>query len=472
MVHHLPKTALLAAFLTFEIAAPLSAHEAEKVENPLQTARVRVVDSLGEPIANVTVAPWAIRSEDGHGSWRKDGLGQSEPPTVTTDADGRAEFQYPMYASPSRQVACQAITCRVEHPGYADTVYNDVPVPQVGEPTTIEMLEGAKVGVKPLGEDMAPFADGVYAMWSDDSYGRGREQVVWEGDTLSLPRIQSGEELIRLVRIDQHAATHFSPPLPFVLTEGQVVDLVWALRPAVSVRGVLSDNVPRPVKNGRVSATVIAKAPGDNWENLHWTDWAAVAEDGTFELSGLPAGEPLQIIALCDGYIAASGEPPAFVDEQQRQPTSVQMPQVFDLPPEGQGEITLEMEPSGTCEFTVQDAKGQPVVGIGVVCWPNVKWWDSGSQMYCDSLIRSVDWVAAPAADYTELPNGVEQYENRYRDETDAQGRAVLANIPVGAFRFRIAEARGVAHQYQDLQGQADAAAEGGKQSVTLKPKP
>ncbi|TWT33655.1 hypothetical protein KOR34_34880 [Posidoniimonas corsicana] len=480
------KPRVVSLFLSAALACvpPAIAAESDAAQapNPMLTARVMVVNSDGDPVAGATVAPWAIRSDLGHGSWAPDGQGRSKPPVVQTDERGLAEFEYPKYAAPSRQIPCLQLSCRVEHPDYADTVYNEVPVPQTDGPERIELARGAEVRIAPLDENLEPVTDGVHAMWCDNSYWSSSARARTDGEAIVLPRLTAGAELVRLVRIEGDQATHFSPPLPFLLADGQAVELMESLQPAASVQGRLSDNVPRPVKNGRVAVVVAAKAPGENWETLYWNDWAPVAEDGTFTLTGLPPGEPLQLIGLCDGFIAASGDAPEFADDNERDLrerrlearglADFHLPQVFDLPQEGEAELTVAMKPTGRCEVRVLDAAGAPLAGLQAETWPNVKWWNGGSQIYCSPLRRTaalIDQINEAAWSHDD---GAERYGRLFSGVTDEDGRVTLTGLPLGGHNFIVTEPRGGVHRFEQHEGKLTASAEGTSVEVTMEPLP
>ena len=107
---------------------------------------IRVVDEQGNPIAGATVIPWAIRTTgDVQGGWELNGFGRSWPPTLTTDADGKATIPFPKFAVPEEQIRPKDVTCRVEHPDYAQTSQNDVPVTpeELANITTIVLHPGA-----------------------------------------------------------------------------------------------------------------------------------------------------------------------------------------------------------------------------------------------------------------------------------------------------------------------------------------
>ncbi|MEM6470334.1 MAG: hypothetical protein AAF802_12330 [Planctomycetota bacterium] len=42
---------------------------------------------------------------------------------------------------------------------------------------------------------------------------------------------------------------------------------------------------------------------------------------------------------------------------------------------------------------TVKDEAGDPVADVEVISWPNVQWWNSGSQIYCRMLVKTVQFL-------------------------------------------------------------------------------
>ena len=442
----------------------------DAAEVELLTARVRVTSSDGAPIAGAKVTPWARRASNGHGIWGKEDYGDQGPPTVLTDKEGQALVPYPRFAFPGLKLEPTALTCRVEHADYADSVYNNVPVPQfkgVSEPITLS--RGAQVVFCALDQDSAPVSDGVHVMWSDHSYWACRRQVAAEGNRFTLPRLTAGLELFRLVRVQAGVATHFSNVVPGLLDNGEPLELTEKLRPAVAVNGVLSDNVPRPVSNGRVVAVVVNKS-GEGFESLYWNTWARVDPDGSFVLEGLPPMETLQLIALCDGFRAATGAAPDFAEPRERERAHLPRAQVFDLPFEGTEEVLLEMEPTCECEFRVTDQDGKPIEGIEVQAWPNIFWWNGGSQIYGSPLARTVRGLQDPEADLWAKDEGEALFGRLYSGVTDAQGRAVLEDLPAGKNSYLVTEGRNKVHRFHQAEGKVEVSAERrAEESVELK---
>jgi hypothetical protein len=171
---------------------------------------------------------------------------------------------------------------------------------------------------------------------------------------------------------------------------------------------------------------------GGNGHRVEWISWAPIQSDGTFAIDGWPADEPLQIIALCDGYIATSGTAPAAVDQPPDPKTdSFGRPQVFES--NGEDPITVEMTPLGKCEVTAVDEHDQPVVGVTLTSWPNVGWWNIGSQIYCAPLARGERILRD-----RDYESAVEKaYAAPFQADTDSQGKATL-ELPAGSQHLAI----------------------------------
>lgn len=387
---------------------------------------IRVVDADGEPVVGAEVIPWALRCSQGHGQWRVDGFGESEPPKLMTDAAGWADVPYPRYAVSKEQVRTTEVTLHIDHSGFAynDSEYIEVPRTEQ-EPHTIMLARGALVEIVPLQDGKPAPLEGLNAMWSDGRVWKpGVSPTSTADGALRIPRMPSGTGQVLLVRLDGERATHFSPIIDLKLEDGTTVRERAELRPAIQIKGTLSENVPRPIKNGRMKARIL---PTDSTqEHVFWETWVSIQADGTFAIDAWPAGEAVQIIALCDGYIAESGEPPAVVKKKPRVPDSFYRPQVFS-PQQLREPITLLMSPTIRCAIETADAMGKPIVGVKVSSYPNVGWWNFGSQIYCSPLVRGETLLVG--RDYRNCAD--HSFSTPFEMVTDSQGHGEL-ELPVG----------------------------------------
>jgi hypothetical protein len=394
---------------------------------------VRVVDESGKPVVGATVVPWAIRTQRGaHGAWSANGLGGSEPPTLTTDADGKVTIRFPRFAQKHEKIAPKELTCRVTHPDFAETSYNKAIVTDdvLNDVATIVVKQGAQVEAEAfVGDRLLPM-ERVYALWSSPSQADRKDMKVNAQGRLQLPRLPAGKESVRLVCFPEDGPALLSDVQQLQLANGDRFDARFEMKPAIDVGGQLDEDVPRPVKNGRVVVAVIDGSDGGN--ALQWRAWAKINDDGSFKLAALPQGD-LQVIALCDGYMAQSGAPPDFVSDNKRRASSLNRPQVFGITPE-MHQITLRMTPTSDCLFRVLGPDGSPVAGAKCSFWPNVHWWSDGSQIYCSPLYSTFEWLTDPRR----------AMEERFRSdplfsaETGPDGRAIVKNIPSTEKSFHI----------------------------------
>ena len=298
---------------------------------------VRVIDVEGKAVVGATVVPWAVRSAHGHGMWSVEGQVGSEPPMLTTDGDGKVTIPFPRFIDKARETPPQALTCRVEHPDYAETVYNDVAVVDAELPneSVITLHPGARVSIAAFTADQPLDAQFVHALWSSPSHWSHGSPV--SGTTndqrwRELPRLPAGTELLRLVYVPDDGPVMFSGVRQMLMADGEQYKVRLEMKKACRVEGHLDDSVPRPVQNGRVVAEVIARADGDRRDTLDWRAAVEIRPDGSFTLEAMPRGD-LQVIAVCNGFMAASGEPPEFATDHERQPVPAifSVPQVFSL---------------------------------------------------------------------------------------------------------------------------------------------
>jgi len=390
---------------------------------------VRVVDADGKPVADAKIFPWALRSSQGHGLWRADDKrAELGPKEVVTDESGAAEVAYPYYRDYQEQIRTTSVSLYVDHPEYAyiDHLHIDVPLQADGSYKVV-LTRGVSLEIRPLIEAKPADVANLYAMWSDGrSWRHGSGPVQTKDGTLLMPAMAPGKNSVLLVKLDGEHATHFSRITDVELKPGEAKKVDVELRPSMRIEGALSFNVPRPVRNGRIKTETLPPA-GAGSDRVSWCTWAPIRPDGTFVIDGWPAGEAMQLIALCDGYVATSGKAPDVVanrpDPNERDPFN--RPQVFQ--PQESARIVVAMMPMVRCEVTALDAHAAPVAGVKVVSWPNVGWWNVGSQIYGEPLVR---WERLlRVRDYMTAREDV--YPPAFEAMTNEKGKAIL-ELPPG----------------------------------------
>jgi hypothetical protein len=388
---------------------------------------VRVVDEDGEPVAGAKVIPWALRSGQGHGWWSQGDEGSGvDPAEVETDSEGRAEVTYPRYRDVEEHVTTLSVSLFIDHPdfGFIDRLHVDVPLADDGS-HEVRLQRGVRPVVRPLIDGKPADLDSIYAMWSDGRSWRPDTKIEHTDDgALRFPAMAPGPGSVRLVRLEGEHATHFSSVVRFELEKGKAPTIDVELRPSLTVSGRLDEAVPRPIEEGRVVVSTIKPSYNDELA-LDWHSWARIQPDGTFTIEAWPEDEAIQLIALCRGYYAKQGLAPAVV-ENPRDPAKdpYARAQVFESA--GANEIVVPMSPTPLCNVTVQNSEGEPVEGIRVLTCPNVGWWNSGSQIYCETLFRaerllkSRDFKASLDTEFPYPFDGV----------TDARGRVTVVTLP------------------------------------------
>lgn len=420
------------SFVTYSSAVEPSRDPAAEALTELVGAQhilklpVRVVDEQGHPVANAKVAPWALRSSQGHGLWREgDKAAGVGPEAVTTDANGVATVLYPRFENFEEQIRTISVSLAVDHPefAYVNDLHIDVPLETSG-PYEIKLTRGIPVKARPLINGEPTDLDSIYPLWSDGrSWQPGVVPEKLADGALRIPAMSPGKNSILLVNLDDDRPTHFSRILDLELEAGETKTLDIELQPAVRIEGVLSDNVPRPVRNGR--AKVRSLRPAIDYHRVDWFTWAPVRSDGTFTIEAWPADEPLQLIALCDGYIATSGAAPdVVVKPPDPDHDSFCRPQIF----QPQEQIEVAMTPLVRCEVSTVNDAGEPVAGVKVSSWPNVGWWNDGSQIYCNPLVRGERLLHE--RDYQQAID--EAFPYPFECITDAAGNATL-ELPAGS---------------------------------------
>jgi len=202
------------------------------------------------------------------------------------------------------------------------------------------------------------------------------------------------------------------------------------MKPGIRIEGRLDDNVPRPVRNGRVMMDVRPK----EWPALNviedyysydqqyggrnfWHSYRPINPDGTFVFESVPSGEA-DLVVLGDGFAAKSeGQLTNRVNGVLVKAPAGAIAQTFPLTaPVTQ--IVVKTEPTATLEFTARTKNGKPIEGVWVGMWPGVfRLWGMYGWMKNNSSETT----------YRELPQLPDPV---FGGKTDQNGRLIIRNIP------------------------------------------
>jgi hypothetical protein len=385
---------------------------------------VELKDEEGKPVAGAAVMVYAMRMEekDGHGFWNYQKLGPPKP--VLSNDDGKAVASYPakVHYAP-RTMTTRLVTFNIQHSDFVSKVVHFDLGPKTAEVT---LKRGCEIQLSAVGENGDPVNDfgvmiaGPHApqMWADGGNGTRRTSAVNDGIWQAM-----------MVKPRPDGRTLFSTVLPLRVRPEQAVRIRNVrLRPGTSIRGKLSENVPRPVKDGYVVTVTVPKPANDAWQednpSLTWTQCEAIQADGSFALKSVPRRGEIQILAFCDGWLSKTTVPDQnfFV-----------MGQIFPLVEQPEMELTVEMEPTGTLQVTVTQADGTPIDGGTLSSWPNQKYHMNGATVLGArfSSLTTIENQLVPldqrkpaySRDFDFLP---------FMNQPIKQGKAVLTGLPVG----------------------------------------
>lgn len=404
---------------------PTVENAATRSEEPFFT-RVRVVDPDGNPVVGAEVEPWGLwLQEGGHGAWMNPDRSHGEPPVVHTDARGEAGIPLPQSLPPLTE-----LDCFVTHPNFAEATHRIPVTREEPEHTSIIVIEpGAVVEIVAKHHGISLPAAHIWALTHSPSRDIARKALLDADGNIVLPLLPEGKDLLRIVYAPPDQPMLFSEPTEITLKNGDRRRLEIELRTSVTVTGRLDEGVPRPVKNGRVVANVFDKRKAigtitNSRYHLHtvWSASSTIDDNGTFTLADVPAG-PLQVTAICDGFVAANGAPPSFAKDE-KQITFFSYPQVFSISTE-QSEIEIGMRATGAAKIHVRDPQGKPIADVRVAITPNVKWWDYGSTIHSEVWINSREFLRTPGK-----PPAPVIFP--FSAITDNTGLALITNLPPG----------------------------------------
>lgn len=250
-----------------------------------------------------------------------------------------------------------------------------------------------------------------------------------DNGALAFHKMSPGGHILQLMGRLSSGEIVYSEDIAFTAEKGKDCNYAMEMKPGIRLEGRLDDNVPRPVKNGRVLISVRPKefpawtnyAEVDDilkkYPNVYpWKSYRPIAEDGTFVFESIPPGG-LDVIVHGDGFISQSGG-----DFSQRNGSKLEkvagfaLPQAFSLEAPTT-KIEVVTEPTATLEVTAKSKAGKPVEGATIYVNPNVVRMDG---IFGNMRTSSEE----PFRTMAPLPNIA------YSATTDKNGFAVIRNIP------------------------------------------
>lgn len=418
-------------------------------EQELLQVEVLVTDANGQPVANAAIKPWAVQSSIGHGQWGKERTGGFEPLEVLSDENGKAVVKYAKYVNLEERVKAAAITLSINSPDHPYVSYEDIVVP-CDSTHAAKLPAGAAVNVELICKEADINNGSLYL-----SASSGRPSVLTEplkvdkDNRLRIPPFVEGIAELMFALVEDGKVTHFSRivALPIDASKGDVETRI-ELIPALKIEGRFDENVPRPIKNGRVQASTMVTG---RLNETVWNEWSRVKEDGTFSILW-PQQTPIQFVALCDGFIAKNG---VGLEEMRGKSTDLKTqflrifnagqklvspgrkvsgylrPQLF-LDPASEP-VTIAMTPLVKTFIEVEDAFGKKLEGIQASTNPNVNWSQSSmtsfSNIYCSRLSSTIDYLHNGKH---SAQSRAKTFEKPFAGISNSQGQIEI-DLPVGS---------------------------------------
>lgn len=361
-----------------------------------------------------------MEESHGHGHWNREKLGPPKP--VVSDKEGIAVVKYPanVFSRP-KPMTTSLVSFSVNHYDFVQKLVHFDLGPEIAEVT---LKRGCEIRLSAVDQTKSPVNDfavmiaGPYApeFWVDDGNGGRRTGSASDGNWQAM-----------IVKPQDSGVTLFSGVLPLRVRPEQAVRIRNVrIKPGTRVVGSLSDNVPRPIRNGFAITTTVPKPAANSWNktnpSLTWSEWTTIAADGTFKLKSVPRSGKIQIIAVCDDWVSSSVPKHHFFVKGQ----------LFDVNADEINPI-LQMEQTGSVEASITTPDGKPLQSGSITSSPNQQYYKGGANllgtlintmMMIENQIRpldkkqAIDWLRdQPKLPFSECPV--------------KNGKAIVAGFPV-----------------------------------------
>lgn len=390
-----------------------------------------VVDSQGKPVSGALVELWQLAYASGS---RSPESNFAEP--KKTDASGKVVLSFPAFVDDERKLPTNKLGIRVSHPEYPEwsqylPIEHEAP---------IRLATPVYVTIAASFPDGSPIASDLHAFFSTLSQQPLGKMI---GPTLRIGPIDLNgrrpADRMRVVHAPTNGAVFLSDivDLSQLPREENEISVSLKLSPSSTVRGTLSAEVPRPIKNGKVYAFVL----GPRLHDWRWSDEVSVGDDGSFELIGLPGNEHVQLVAVCDGWISLPPKPSEVedysrvhdypIDRIDGRGTGMVTPQLH-YAATGQSATVIRMHETGVAKIKVVDWDDNPIVGAVVSFSPNQKLHNGGSQVLGSgvSVIETLRLSALDKTEREERTNQMRAPDRRFGGVTDDNGELTVTNLP------------------------------------------
>ncbi|QDT11642.1 hypothetical protein [Planctomycetes bacterium K23_9] len=373
-----------------------------------------IVDELDQPIAGVSVKTTALVLDNNIAvGW------ESKP--QRTDSGGLVMLKYiDKMSFGDDESKTKRIVVEFQKPGLSTETRG---INIIEQKAKIVLKEESRIELSAIDDDR----QAVKEMGVLSSKRCTLRWIDGDGESLLLAGLVPGRQQALFVKPVNGGKHLFSMPMSFNVTPGKSTKIRnLQLRPGVEVNGVFSENIPRPIVDGRVVVCCKPKPiqGSSEGEELRWFETANVNQQGEFSFPSLPSTGEMQVIAFCRGGVIKSEN----VFRGRVTGTIVDLAQVASEHT-SDSKLQIQMEPTREVTLQFVDTDGGPLAGVDVRLSQNQYWIDLMTQTLgaTNSSVGSLctNFIAEPKD--TQAKNVIGY---RLRSKANAKGEATFQNVP------------------------------------------
>ncbi|MEM7476007.1 MAG: hypothetical protein AAF483_13520 [Planctomycetota bacterium] len=414
--------AILGGLSTVGVSRLARARSQDSDSVEMRQAALRVLDPDGEPLSGASIEVWGLRPlkqrASGHGN-------HATLRMAKTGKDGIALLPYPRYVFEEMETGALIFTVR--HENYAPF---EEQTWLISEANDIQLAKGRRIELGFRDLESQPFQlEELHVITPSaiDGWKTTEQKTL-----LSRPLAKLDSPLL-VVGLQEDGLPWFSDFIRVSQLLPETVAIRGVkLKPGRKISGRLSDNVPRPVKNGVVHLVVsgtYSDQPSSG-NTVMWRDTATVAEDGTFAFESVPRGFPVYCIANCEGWVSESCpaeeilQSYSYVNTLAHAHTMHETIVVAQPFPHSEADNpVIKMEPTADCEFQIVGPDGHAIAGVSVSISANYSMFPGPGGILGD-YTRSLDELESDRVREPSRSWGL------CHATTDANGYAVIRDMP------------------------------------------
>ncbi|MGB7348177.1 MAG: hypothetical protein WBD20_28390 [Pirellulaceae bacterium] len=379
---------------------------------------LKITDDAGRPLPDAQATITSLFLDNG---WSI----QWDAKPTRSDERGTLRLNCPASLVVDGETAnVQRVAGRVQRGGFAMNVFR---VTIAEHQSTLMLKKEATLGITAVDSNGQRI----------DEFGlllSGQNRIRWieDGDAISrCVGIKPGQWQAIVVHPKTDGKHLFSMPQTLRFKQRSDINLRnLRLRPGLTLRGKLSVNVTRPIKDGFAVVYCQPKPVAETKPSdlVTWCDSVPIQADGTFEFSSLPRTGLMQLVASCEGGVLNNaGDDESGIAGVTFDLDSSQEPE-NDLK-----EVEVEMSLPVTVKVVAKDADENPVANVIVAYYLQQRMLNGRSYSgsgYPQSLSQL---VMNPATNKRPVIPQLTRYNvSRKTIRTNQNGVAELTGLPLG----------------------------------------